>query len=76
MKDIILRYIKKEFSAAAEYDLRYDDDLLGSGIIDSVNMMKLVLFLEKEFQINIEAHELTVENFLSVEHISTFIAQR
>jgi len=70
----IITYIKDEIANEPLEDIDIHEDLLGSGIIDSIGMVKLISYLEKEFQIKVPPEEMTVENFMTVHHISEFVA--
>ena len=48
--------------------------LISGGILDSISTLKLVVFLEDEFNITVEAHESGVENLNTVGQISALIA--
>ncbi len=76
MNDTIITYIKEELSAEPLENIGLDEDLLGGGIVDSLGMMKLVLFLEKEFHIKIDPGDMTVENFMTIRNITDYIAIR
>ncbi|KAA3618739.1 MAG: acyl carrier protein [Calditrichaeota bacterium] len=52
------------------------DSLLMAGIIDSLKMMDLITFLEKEFDVSIGDDELMPENFDSIEAIDAFILEK
>ena len=52
------------------------DDLIESGIIDSLGILKLLEFLESKFSINISDEELIPENFESIESIESFISRK
>lgn len=52
-----------------------DDDMIVSGIIDSLGIMHLVGFLENSFGIRIRDEDLLPENFTSVTTIASFIAR-
>lgn len=56
----------------------YSDDasFLGEGIIDSVGVMELVLFVEQEFSIMVEDKDVTRDNFDSVSNLSRYIASQ
>lgn len=56
----------------------YPDDasLLENGIIDSMNVMELVLFLEETLDINVEDFEIVPENFDSVRNLAEFARQK
>ncbi len=75
MNQKIIAYIQNEVSNEPLDEIDLDEDLLGSGIIDSVGMMKLVVYLEGEFEVKINPGDITVENFMTVKNISTFLTQ-
>jgi len=74
MKERIIQYIKQEFCNGPLQDIDAQDDLLGSGIVDSMGMMKLVLFLEGEYKVQIATEDMTVENFMTVENIVNYLS--
>lgn len=57
---------------------RYADDasFLQEGIIDSLGIIELVTFVEKEFGISVADHELLPSNFDSVSKLSAFISSK
>ncbi|MCW5515233.1 acyl carrier protein [Muriicola sp. Z0-33] len=75
MKEKIIAYLKEEISSEPLDDIDINEDLLGSGIVDSLGMMRLVVFLEKEFQKKIGPEDMTVENFKTVQSISDYLTQ-
>lgn len=56
----------------------FDDNtnLFESGIIDSINAIGLVIFLENEFGIQVSSGDLTGGNFQSINTIVAFIASK
>jgi acyl carrier protein len=56
----------------------YSDDIsfLENGIIDSMNVMELVLFAETNFGITIEDREIVPDNFDSVSKLAAFIRNK
>ena len=52
------------------------DDLINSGIIDSLGILKLLAFLESSFSIHIADEELIPENFDSVASINSLIRKK
>ena len=50
-----------------------DDDLLLSGLIDSLGVMQLVRFLEQTYQINIPPEDITIDHFITIDAISLYI---
>ena len=57
-------------------DVRDEDDLIDSGVIDSLGIYQLVAFLEERFGIAIGDEEITPENFGSVMAIERLVAAR
>lgn len=53
-----------------------DLDLFASGLVNSLYAMQLVLFIEKEYGIQVANDDLDYENFKSVNAISAFIQTR
>ena len=75
MQKKIIDYITNE-SADEPFDaIEEQEDLLGGGIIDSMGMIRLIAFLEKEFQINVPPEDMVLENFMTVERISIYLSK-
>ena len=73
MNQKIISFIKKEVTNEVIDDLDINDDLLGTGVVDSIGMIKLISFLEKEFEISIPPEDMIVENFMTPQHITDYI---
>ncbi len=56
--------------------LKPDEDLLGSGIIDSMAVMKLVLFLEEAFGIEVKDEDIVPENFQNLNSMVGYVEQK
>jgi acyl carrier protein len=57
---------------------QYDDDasFLDEGIIDSLGIIELVTFVEKQFAVSVADHELVPDNFDSVKKLDTYIRHK
>jgi acyl carrier protein len=53
-----------------------DDDLLGKGGLDSLGILEVVTFVEREFGITVIDEELLPENFRSVSTLGTFVQSK
>lgn len=74
MTSVINDYISRELvSDPAMLPLREDSSLLRSGILDSLSLLKLVLFLEKQFSITVAPEDLIPEYFETVEAICMYL---
>lgn len=74
-RDTILNYIQREFVAGkGDIQIGYDDDLLLSGFVNSLQVMRLVAFIEEEYQVNIPPADIILENFETVTAISNYLS--
>lgn len=53
-----------------------DEDLLEQRVIDSMGILKLVVFLEKTHNIKMMDEDIVPENFQSLNRISRFVEQK
>ncbi len=72
MKDKVIRLIEQIIGGPMERE----DELLETGILDSMQTMQLVTELEAEFGITFEADDLSNFNFNSVDAICSLIEAR
>ena len=76
MKDkiFIQEFIRKELTRGKNIsDLDVTDNLIDSGVIDSLGIQILVSYLEKNFSLSIADSDLIPENFESVDAIWSFL---
>ena len=69
----IKAYILSDVASNEILSISEDDDLLGSGIIDSMGIMKLVAFIENEADIKIPPGEIVIENFMNLNAIEQYL---
>ena len=73
--DRVKAYILNEFLPGEDPDELADDTpLMTTGILDSLATLKLVTFLEQEFDIAVEAHEADAENLDTLDLIVALVA--
>lgn len=53
-----------------------DQNLLTTGQVDSIGMMRLVAFVEEQFNLSIPPEDFTIENFKSVNTVASYIRLR
>ena len=71
MREEINRYIRKNLMSGDESgSLGDEDSLIERGIIDSMGLMHLVMFVEERTGIRIPDSEVTLENFETVASIA------
>ena len=59
-----------------EEDLLADDSLIEKGIIDSTGVLQLIAFLEREFGIQVEDHEVVPQNLDSLSRLAAFVLRK
>lgn len=53
-----------------------DDNLLMTGHIDSLAMMRLVMFINTSTSVNVPPEDVTIENFMTIRAIATYLTSR
>jgi len=77
VETVINDYISRELVPdAALLPLANDTSLLDSGILDSLSLLRLVVFLEERFGITMGDADLLPENFASVNAICAYLSTR
>lgn len=73
-----IREYLNQYLLFSEEAFEYDDDdsFLENGIVDSVAVMELALFVEETYRITVDDHEITPDNFDSVNKLARYIRSR
>lgn len=66
----IVDFLKRFFRVDT---LGFDDDIFEMGYVNSLFSMQLVMFLEKEFDIEIEPEDMNLDNIVTVNKIVKFL---
>jgi len=69
-------FITDQLIQQADFKLAAKEDLLGGGLVDSLGVMRLISFIEQTWQASVPPEEVTIENFGTVEAISSFLTGR
>ena len=73
-EELIKKFIVEEIiSDNDKANLGNEDSLIEAGVIDSLGIHKLILFLENEFAITVNDDDILPENFEHIAAISSFI---
>jgi acyl carrier protein len=70
---VLAEYITRELGKGRTTTVGLDDDLLGSGVIDSLGILQLVAFVEDQFGIQIPDEDVVLENFQSVAALTNYL---
>lgn len=75
LKTMIVDILRLE--GVAPEDIKDDEPLIGSGLsLDSVDMLELVLKIEKDYGIKIKSSEESKQALSSVASLATFVRER
>jgi acyl carrier protein len=75
--DVINNYLTKEVVTNPELlPIKGDTMLIRSGVLDSLSLLKLVFFLEKQFSITVDMEEVIPENFETIDTICGLIKKK
>ncbi|MEI6313385.1 MAG: phosphopantetheine-binding protein [Syntrophus sp. (in: bacteria)] len=77
VKAIVKQYIVMEIMHQPEESVLDDEaSLIEGGIIDSMSLFELIIFLEEKFGITINEEEVDIENFQTVQALVNFINKK
>lgn len=77
MESVVNDYISREIvQDPALLPLSNETSLLEGGILDSLSLLRVVVFLEERFKITVGEADLLPENFDSVNAICTYLRAR
>lgn len=57
-------------------ELKFDEDIFKTGYVNSLFAMKLVQFVEVNFNIKVENEDLEITNFNTVDNLTNFIINK
>jgi acyl carrier protein len=72
----IAQYIQKELAIGRKKPIAPDEDLFATGVLDSLGVLQLVLFLEEQFGIKVADEEVVLENFQSLNSMADYIDRK
>ena len=76
MKDQIRKYILERILEDPDHELSYDEPIIEHSIVDSTEILKLVLFVETKYGITVDDSEITIENFGSIDAICAYVLSK
>jgi len=77
VEDMVRDYIVQNILFSSNgYPYQDDTSFLENGIIDSMNVLELVMFVEQKFGVKVEDAEIVPDNFDSIIKLSAFIRRK
>jgi acyl carrier protein len=72
----IRAFLIEQFPSARSQPLGEDDHLLANGILDSLGVLDVVSFVEREFGIAVSDDDLMPEHFETLRRLATFVQEK
>lgn len=72
-REKIRTFIAEDLLMGSAGELTIAQDLLLSGLVDSLGVMRLVYFLEEELACTVPHTDITIENFNNIEAIAAYV---
>ncbi|AKT41170.1 acyl carrier protein [Chondromyces crocatus] len=72
-KQTVKTFILRHFRG---HELKDDEDIFGSGFVNSLFAMQLITFIEGEFKIRVENDDLDVQNFQTINAVTTLVERK
>ena len=69
------RFIVDEL-LSGDADLTPDDSILADGVLDSVGVMRLVAFIDEQFDYQVPAQDLTIEHFRTTQSLAAYLERQ
>lgn len=79
IKNVLEKFLLSELAVDIDPNIKTlgpDEDLISTGMIDSLGIMKLVAFMEKTFGIKINNDEIVPENFQTLSALTEFVNKK
>jgi len=76
LKAEIVQYIQTEILQEGDDPITSDEDLLTSGLLDSMAAMRLIGFLEEAFEVKIPPEDMVIEHFMTVDAMESYLSQK
>ena len=73
---VITDFIQKELAIGRSAPIQPEDDLLGSGVVDSLGILRLVLFIEEQFSFKVPDEDVVIDNFQSVAALAQYLQSK
>jgi acyl carrier protein len=73
VKESIRAFILEYAASRGTTELKDDEPILTSNIIDSLGSFEMILFLEKTFPLRIEDADMDPDNFQTLNHVERFV---
>jgi acyl carrier protein len=77
VEEMIRKYVAEDILFSSDgYPYSDDASFLGEGILNSMNILELVMFVEEKFHLKLPDQDIIPENFDSIGKLSAYIRSK
>ncbi len=73
VKALIFDFIANRVLKDNDFDLKYDSNLIGQGLIDSYGIIQIISYVESELSIQLDQDDINTDNFSSINAIAKLL---
>jgi acyl carrier protein len=75
-RNILKSFIETDLMGGQSAQVGFGDDLLLSGLVNSLGVMRLVAFAQERFGVEIPAEDVIIEHFQTIDAIAGYLSTR
>lgn len=76
IQNTVIEFIENKLIVDSEQPKLHPGQALFGTLLDSLSILRLMVFIEEQFSVHVEDEELLPENFQTVERIAVFIQHK
>ncbi len=76
LQTTIGEYISSKILKQSKRQIRFDEPLISSGLVDSFSLVDLALFVEDKFGVHLDDTELNAQTFDTLDQLANLIQSR
>jgi acyl carrier protein len=76
VKDALRQFITTQLLMQPNMALGDDEELLLSGLVDSLGAVRLINFVESDLRVQVPPEDVVIEHFQSINAIAAYLSQR
>ena len=75
-KETIKDFIENDLIEDDDVEINEETSLFREQLLDSLNLLSLIAFIEKQFQIKISPSEVSIDNIDTINNIAAFVERK
>jgi acyl carrier protein len=70
------KFVEEKFAADRKVEVNEGDNWFSTGLVNSMGVMQIVSFVERELKAEIPEEDVTVDNFKSLKDVANYLERR